>query len=85
MSGLTAIAASTIALIALVTRSQWPVTWWTPWLAGTLELGGLLAAIVLMGGIWLGSPKRRWLESPPYDRATTPMALSVDCLRRKGN
>jgi hypothetical protein len=61
--GFSAVLTSTIALIALTTRSLWPVTPWTPWLATVVEVGGMLATIILVGGMWFGSLKRNWLEN----------------------
>jgi hypothetical protein len=61
--GFIAVAASTVALISLATRPLWPQTSWTRWPAATIELTGMVAGIVAMGGLWLGSWKQEWLQS----------------------
>jgi hypothetical protein len=61
--GLIAVTASTIALIATATSPLWPHAPWTRWLAAVIELSGMIAAIIAIGGIWSGKWKRRWLHS----------------------
>lgn len=59
--GFVAVAASTAALLALVTRPLWPQASWTHLLAGIIEAVGMLAAIIAIGGLWSGEWKHRWL------------------------
>jgi len=61
--GFVAVAASTLALVALVTRPLWPYTSWMRWPAAVIEFAGMLAAIIAIGGLWLGAWKHRWLTN----------------------
>lgn len=61
--GFIAVVASTVALVALATRPLWPHSSWTRWPAAIIELAGMLAAIIAIGGLWSGIWKRRWLSS----------------------
>jgi hypothetical protein len=63
LRGLIGVAASTLALVALATRPLWPQSAWTRWPAAIIELTGMLAAFVAIGGLWSGTWKRRWLSS----------------------
>lgn len=61
--GFTTIGASAVALVALATQPVWPHVVWMRWIAAVIELAGMLAAIVAIGGLWLGSWKQRWLKN----------------------
>lgn len=61
--GFTAVVASTIALLALATRPLWPHSPWARWPAAIIEVIGMLAAIIAVGGLLSGKWKRRWLTS----------------------
>ena len=61
--GFTTIGASAVALVALTTQPVWPHAACTRWIAAVIELTGSLAAIVAIGGLWLGSWKQRWLKN----------------------
>jgi hypothetical protein len=61
--GFIAVAASTLALLALVTRPIWPQSSWAHLLAGIIEGVGMLAAIIAVSGLWSGKWKHRWLTS----------------------
>jgi hypothetical protein len=63
MFGLATVLFATLALVAVATQPLWPHTFFARWVAMALELGGMLAALVASGGLWLGPWKRRWLES----------------------
>src|SRR6267378_2530575 len=61
--GFTAVISALFALIVVATQPLWPHSSWTRWIAVIIELGGMLAALIAAGGLWLGPWKRRWLES----------------------
>jgi hypothetical protein len=61
--GFAAVLSVTAALIAVATKPIWPHTSWTRWFALLVEVGGLVATIVAVSGLWIGDWKRRWLES----------------------
>jgi hypothetical protein len=41
----------------------WPHALWNRWLAGAFEFGGMVAALIAIGGLWSGKWKHRWLTS----------------------
>ncbi len=61
--GFTTIVASAVALAALATQPLWPHAACARWIAAGIEVAGMLAAIVAIGGLWLGSCKQRWLKN----------------------
>jgi len=61
--GLATVISATLALVVVATKPIWRDGSWTRWFALPIELGGLLAALVAAGGLWLGPWRRRWLES----------------------
>jgi len=61
--GLGAVASAGLALIALATEPAWPDNIPVRFLALVFELGGVVAALVAGGGLFLGPWKRRWLEA----------------------
>jgi hypothetical protein len=61
--GFTAVFSALLALVAIATQPLWPHVFWTRWVAIFIELGGMFAALIATGGLWLGPWKRRWLES----------------------
>ena len=61
--GLGAVLFAMLALLTVATQPAWPHTPAARWLAVILEIGGMFAALVASGGLWLGPWKQRWLES----------------------
>jgi hypothetical protein len=61
--GFTAVVTGLLALTTIATQPLWPHVFWAQWVAVIIELGGMLAALIAAGGLWLGPWKRRWLES----------------------
>jgi hypothetical protein len=61
--GLATVISATLALLAVATKPVWPHASWTRWLALVVESGGILAAVIAAGGLWLGPWKHRWLKS----------------------
>ena len=61
--GLGAVFFATLALLTVATQPAWPHTPTARWIAVLLESGGMFAALVASGGLWLGPWKQRWLES----------------------
>ena len=61
--GLGAVLFATLALLTIATQPAWPYTPTARWIAVILESGGMFAALVASGGLWLGPWKQRWLES----------------------
>jgi hypothetical protein len=61
--GFTTVGSALLALIAVATKPLWPHLFWTRWVAAAIELGGMFAALIAAGGLWLGPWKQRWLES----------------------
>ena len=61
--GFATVASVTVALLAVATRPLWPHASWTRWPALVIELAGMVAAVVSVGGLWFGRWKHRWLES----------------------
>jgi len=61
--GVTTVVFATVALITVATQVVWPRTQTARFTAILLELGGMFAAAVGSGSLWLGPWKRRWLES----------------------
>jgi hypothetical protein len=60
--GITAVVTSLLALIAVATGSIWQHISGAHWIALPIEIGGMLAGLISVGGLWLGPWKRRWLE-----------------------
>ncbi len=61
--GFAAVISAGVALLAIATEPVWLHETFTRWCALVIELGGVFAALVAAGGLWLGPWKRRWLES----------------------
>ena len=61
--GFAAVVSATLALLALVTEPIWPQTGWTTWVALVVELGGMLGALIAVGGLWIWPWKTRWLHA----------------------
>ena len=61
--GLGAVFFATLALLTVATQPAWPHMPTARWVAVLLESGGMFAALIASGGLWLGPWKQRWLES----------------------
>jgi hypothetical protein len=60
--GLLAVLCGTVALLSTATESLWH-HWSLAWLVGMVfELAFFVAALIAVGGLWLGPWKKRWLE-----------------------
>src|SRR5436309_2912016 len=62
--GFAAVISATLALLVVATQPVWKRAWphasWTRWVALLIESGGILAALIAAGGMWLGPWKCRW-------------------------
>jgi hypothetical protein len=58
---------ATVALLAIVTKDLWPRDPGgaepSRWLGLSIEVAGMIAAIIAVGGLWLGPWKTAWLTS----------------------
>lgn len=61
--GFAAVILATLALLVVAIKPIWPHAPWTRWVAFVIESGGIFAALIAAGGMWLGPWKCRWLES----------------------
>src|SRR5258708_23063525 len=51
--GFTAIVSGLAALVAVATKPVWPHAAWTRWIALLVELVGMFATLIAVGGLWL--------------------------------